>query len=256
MSVLAGLAIGAIAMAQQPSGATLTAEQTELLETARLSALRYSKSLPDFLCTETIHRSEDPFDNGRWRPVDVLKVTVTFAGREDYKVTERNGVPTAVDYLLVGGAITAGEFGTRLEELFVPSSRAEFAWKGWSHVRRRRVALYGYRVLTENSRYLVTSGPSASKATAVITGYHGEVAVDPESGSIMRVSLICDLPKGSVVTNCSSWTEYDYRDVAGRSYLLPVESLTSAGRDRYRASNRIEFHNYRKFQSETSITFK
>lgn len=233
-----------------------TPEQTGILDRARTAALEYSKSLPDFLCTEIVKRSEDPMGQGHWRPVDTLTIKVSYSGHEEYRLMLRNGRPADPGLESVGGAISAGEFGTRLVDIFTPESAAEFAWKGWGHVRKQRVAVFTYRVDQAHSRNRITYGDKASKANAVIAGFHGEISVDPESGATLRVTLSADMPAKFPITACISWTEYDYREVAGRKYLLPVVSETKLEQDRYLAMNQIEFREYRKFQTETSITFK
>jgi hypothetical protein len=70
------------------------------------------------------------------------------------------------------------------------------------------------------------------------------------------VTLTAEMPAGFPITSCSSWTEYDHRDVAGNTYLLPVQSETRLSAGHYRAINFISFRDYRKFQTDTTITFK
>jgi hypothetical protein len=169
---------------------------------------------------------------------------------------EVNGKPTVLDYRNVGGAISTGEFGTRLYAIFTPQSGTEFTWKGWSHVRRRRVAVFTYRISKEKSQYGVQFGPVAAGPNAIVIGYHGEVSIDPETNTVLRQTLTGDIPPSFAITACSSWVEYDYREVAGKSYLVPVAAQTTLSSGRYRAANHIEFQEYRKFGTETTITFK
>ena len=51
-----------------------------------------------------------------------------------------HGQPTLLEYLYVGGALTAGEFGSRLVAIFLPQSKAAFEWKGWTRLHGRRAA--------------------------------------------------------------------------------------------------------------------
>ena len=74
LALFALLAASVPAMAQE-----LDAEQTELLEKAREAAMRYSDSLPDFICTEVVHRTEDPQGNGRSRLHDSLTVKLSYS---------------------------------------------------------------------------------------------------------------------------------------------------------------------------------
>jgi hypothetical protein len=250
---LAALVFGVSAHAQT----ALSRDQSELLDSTRSLALQYSQSLPNFLCTETVRRSEDQFGGGRWRLIDTLKIKVTYSGREDYQLVTRNGVAAGGDYSSVGGAISAGEFGSRLADIFAIESAAEFAWKGWGRVRRHRVAVYTYRIDGAHSRNVVRyGGQNEPGAKSITPGFHGEISVDPDSGHVLRVTLSADLPNGFPITDCSTWTEYDYRAVAGSTYLVPVESETKVVSGRYQASNHIAFDDYRKFGSDATITFK
>jgi hypothetical protein len=233
-----------------------TPEQTEILARARAAALEYSKSLPDFLCTEMVRRFEDPYGSNRWRPLDTLAIKISYSGHEQYQLVSRNGGPTPPDLESAGGAISSGEFGTRLVDIFDQESATEFAWKGWGRVRRQRVAVFTYRVDQPHSRNRITFGDPHSRVRAVVAAFHGEISVDPESGAALRITLTAEMPLGFPITACSSWTEYDYRDVAGRRFLLPVASESRMEEGRYLAMNQIAFRDYRKFQTETNITFK
>ena len=235
----------------------LKPDQAELLEAARHHALSYASSLPDFLCDQIVRRSEDARGNGRWRELDILKIKVSYFGHhEDYKLLEVNHRPTVLDYMLIGGTVSTGEFGTRLLAVFARESRAEFAWKGWSHVHGRPVAVFTYHIAKEHSGYSVQFGAVPAGANVAVIGYHGEISVDPQSDAVMRVSLIGDMPPHFGISACASWVEYDYRDVAGRPYLLPVTAETSLTSGRYQSANKIEFQEYRKFQTDATITFK
>src|ERR1035437_8723584 len=136
LALFALLAAGGAAGAQQ-----LEPEQATLLEKAREEAIRYSASLPDFLCTEVVRRTVDPLGNGRWRSMDKLTVKLSyFDHKEDYKLMEINGKPTLMEYLSAGGTLSTGEFGPRLSLVFVWRSQGDFGWRGWNTWRKRRVA--------------------------------------------------------------------------------------------------------------------
>jgi hypothetical protein len=248
----AGLAVHA-AGADHP----LKPDQAELLEAARRYALSYSSSLPDFLCDQIVHRSEDARGDGRWRQIDTLKIKVTYFGHhEEYKLMEVNQRPTVLDYRLLAGTVSTGEFGTQLLAVFAKGSHAEFGWKGWSHIGGRRGGVFTYRIAQEHSGYAVQFGAISAGPNMAVIGYHGEIAVDPESDAVLRVSLTGDMPPHFGITACASWVEYDYRDVAGNSYLVPVTAETSLASGRYKSANKIEFLEYRKFQTDATITFK
>src|ERR1017187_3391490 len=192
LAIVALLAAGAPATAQQ-----LEPEQARLLEQAREAALRYSDSLPDFLCTEVVRRTQDAHGNGRWRDLDTLTVKLSYFGhREDYKLMEVDGKPTLLEYELVAGAVSTGEFGTRLYAVFDPRSRGDFRRKGWTTLRNRRVARFSYRIARENSSYELVHRPLQAGPNVIIVAYHGDVYVDEETHMALRLTLWAEIPHG------------------------------------------------------------
>jgi hypothetical protein len=252
LAVFALLAAGAPAMAQQ-----LDPEQAGLLEQAREAALQYSASLPDFICTEVVRRTHDPRGNGRWQDLDTLTVKLSYFGhREDYKLMEIDGRPTVLEYESVAGAVSAGEFGTRLYSVFDPRSHGEFRWKGWSTLRQRRVARFSYRIARESSTYWLLFRPlQAGRRDAVIVAYHGDVYVDMETRMVLRLTLRAEIPHGFAISRNESSVDYEFAEVGGKPYLLPSHAYSSAKNGSYEAENNVEFLEYRKFHTESTLTF-
>ena len=246
LAIVALLAAGAPATAQQ-----LEPEQATLLEQAREAALRYSDSLPDFLCTEVVRRTQDAHGNGRWRDLDTLTVKLSYFGhREDYKLIEIDGKPTSLEYEFVAGAVSTGEFGTRLSSVFGPGSHADFRWKGWATLRGRRAARYSYRIARENSSYRL-----AYSSSVITVAYHGDVYVDEETHLALRLTLRAEIPHGFPINFNESSVDYEFAEVGGKRYLLPSHASSSAIHGTYVAENSVEFREYRKFQAESSVTF-
>lgn len=199
--------------------------QTGLLEQARKTARNYSSWLPDFICTEVIHRYEGYGPTGAFRSTDILTLQLSyFQLHENYKLVARNGHPTRQNLESVGGALTEGEFGSTLRLIFHPDSKAEFAFKEWTSIGRRRVAVYTYRVDRVNSRFELRVA-----AESVIAGYHGEVYIDDTAHLVLRIAQVADVPDGFPVRSSSNTGDYDFVDVGGQTYLLPArwESLTA-----------------------------
>jgi hypothetical protein len=258
MHAPAHLALFALLGASVPAMAQeLDPEQSALLEQAREAALRYSASLPDFICTEVVRRTEDPRGNGRWRSLDSLTVKLSYSGhKEEYKLMLINGRPTVLDYLYAGGALSTGEFGTRLRSVFDPHSRGEFRWKGWTTLRKRRVAKFTYRIEREHSNFLIQYGTVPTGPNAIIVPYRGEVFVDDDTHMVLRLTQLAEIPQSFPINANESTIDYDYAAVAGKQYLLPTHANVKTVSGKYVAENNVEFREYRKFQSEASITFK
>jgi hypothetical protein len=257
MTALPKFALVVLLAAAAPAGAQqLEPEQPVLLEQARESALRYSASLPDFICTEVIRRSQDPQGNSRWRTLDSLTVKLSYSGhREDYKLMLIDGKPTSQEFLDVGGALSTGEFGTRLYSIFDPRSHAEFQWKGWSTLRKRRVARFAYHVARENSIFRIQFGHVAGTGNSIIVPYHGELEVDEETHMTLRLTQQAEIPIGFPIQTNDSTVDYEFAAVGGRQYLLPSRAYIKTRSGKYISENNVEFREYRKFQTETNITF-
>jgi hypothetical protein len=251
LAIFAMAAAGAAASAQQ-----LDPEQAALLEQAREAALRYSASLPDFICTEVVRRTQDPQGNGRWRSLDTLTVKLSYFGhREDYKLMQINSKPTMLDFLHVGGSLSTGEFGTRLYSVFAVRSQGEFHWKGWTTLRKRRVARFSYRVERERSNFLIQYGDVPGGPNSIIVPYHGEVYVDESTHMVLRLTQQAEIPPGFPISANDSTIDYEFATVGASQYLLPTHAYIKTRSGRFLAENNVEFREYRKFQTEANISF-
>ena len=244
---------GACASAQESN---LDPAQAGLLAEAREVAMRYSASLPDFICTQVVHRTEDPLGNARWRSLDKLTVKLSyFEHKEDYKLLAIDGRPTVKEYLEVGGALSTGEFGTRLFAVFDPRSHADFRWMGWTTLRKRRAARFSFRIAQEHSTFQIQFVEGTAGPKSLVVPYFGEVLVDEETHMTLRLTEHADIPKGFPINGNDSTVDYDFAEVGGRQYLLPAEAHAQTRSGRFVASNTIQFRDYRKFQSEATISF-
>ena len=251
LALLTLLAAGVTAVAQR-----LEPDQASLLEKAREEAIRYSASLPNFICTEVVRRSEDPQGRGRWRTTDTLMVKLSyFDHKEDYKLIQINGKPTVLEFLHAGGSLSTGEFGTRLYSVFDPRSQGDFRWKGWSTVRKRRVARFSYRIAREYSNYLIQYGPEPTGPNAIIVPYHGEVDVDEDTHMVLRLIQEAEIPPDFPINANESTIDYEFAVVGGWQYLLPARAQIKTRSGRYESANDVEFRDYRKFHSEATISF-
>lgn len=106
-----------------------------MIAESRQRALAYTKSLPDFLCTEVTRRYSAPSDRGlepSWKLLDTLTVRVSyFDQKEAYRVVRINDKPADKDLAKVGGWATRGDFGSMLRGVFDPKSEARFEWERW-----------------------------------------------------------------------------------------------------------------------------
>jgi hypothetical protein len=143
-----------------------------------------------------------------------------------------------------------------LLRVFDPKSEADFKWKSASTFHERKVTVYTYRVLRSKSQYMVGYRSSPKDVVAVAAGYSGEVFVDDETSRALRLTVVADdIPQNSGVTESSAEVDYDFAEVAGHKYLLPVRAEAHLTRPIRRVDNVVEFVDYRKFEAESTLSF-
>ena len=236
------------------------AEQNRVLEAAARNSLNYSAGLPDFLCTETVRRYEDfkLKDKEDWKLKDTLTMRLSyFSHAEDYQLVAINGHPTFRTYEEVGGAVSEGEFGSLLTSIFRDAPRDRFAWDHWTTLRRRPAHVYRFHIGVEESTYNVNFAASYTQRPMMTrAGQSGFIYVDQATNRVLRIlALADDIPADFPVTNVSDLVDYDFVDIAGTPFLLPIRALVRMGTTRVQTKNELAFEKYRKFTSDATITF-
>jgi hypothetical protein len=223
---------------------------------SRKLALAYTQSLPDFVCTQLIHRFIDVSHRGFWRPVDTLTVKLSYLEKqEDHKLELVNGTPTGKSFADLVGAVTVGEFGLILQQIFEQSTQAVFTWQKWTKAGKRPAAIYLYRVEEPHSRYLLNFA-AAKGLTRARVGYHGMVEMDRGTGDVLRLTYIADsIPKDYPIRSSTTTVTYDFADVGSTLYLLPASSETEMRSNEMWAKNHSDFREYRKFSADSTIRF-
>ena len=251
------------AFAQAPSAA----EQDALAEKARQVALRYSDLLPDFVCTEIIHRASG--DSGQWRSRDTLTMQLAYFQKKETYTPLIHGKPVDMDYEAYGGAISTGEFGSALRWIFEPDSQAAFHWERSASTHGSRVSVYSYRIDRSHSRYGLVFGSGESRLTRMV-GFHGVVDIDGDTGAVLHLTTEADdISADFPIREAHQAVDYQYTDVGGRQYLLParaemrllyfpsrsVEKRQIAVARLVEFENEVEFRSYRKFATDATIDF-
>jgi hypothetical protein len=238
-------------------------EQAAIIGEAREYALGYSKTLPDFICTQVTRRyganapgtrygggaGSDP----SWYALDTLTLKLSyFEQKEDYKLILVNNTVTTRDYNSVGGATSTGDFGSMMRQIFEPGTQARFEWDHWGTLRGRRVMAFAYRVSQSHSQWHI----NYERKLDIVPAYRGLVYIDKEKRQITRVTLeAIDIPPGFPVKRAETILDYDYQDISGRTFLLPLKASTMMAADDFLTKNDTEFRVYRKYSAESDIKF-
>jgi hypothetical protein len=198
-------------------------------------------------------RYADPAGLEFWRLMDTLTARLSyFERKEDYKLILVNSAVVNVGYEEVGGAIRRGDFGTMLRDVFEQKRHARFEWARWATLRGRRTYVFSYLVTEPRSDLTI----AWERRDWVKVGYKGLVYIDKETHSVTRiVQEAIDIPPTFPVSQASTTLDYDYTEISGSRYLLPLRAVTRTRAGKLLTKNETEFRMYRKFTAETTVTF-
>ena len=233
------------------------AQQVQIWDAAHDNAVHYTENLPDFICSELVRRYVNGNSRNSWKLQDTLTLKLSyFEHREDYKLIMVNNRSTGLSYEQMRGAITEGEFGSMLAAIFALRSRTNREWDHWTTLRSRPTHVFTFAIARANSDYRITSGTSLHDQAQVKVGRHGYVYIDDETKMVVRLSAVADeFPLGFDVQRVDLVLDYDFTEVGGNRYLLPLHSETKLLAPPFQHRNETEFREYRKFSSAATITY-
>jgi VWFA-related protein len=134
-----------------------------------------------------------------------------------------------------GSLVTRGTFGSILSMVILDSAGipGPFHWSGWEQGATGTEAVFRYAIPADKSHFEVTHCCLAdgSNDFQEKPGYHGEIAIDPATGAILRITLESDLRTDAPLARSATLVEYGSQVIAGKTYLCPVRSVSiSRGR--------------------------
>jgi hypothetical protein len=217
------------------------------------------KRLPNFFATRTTIRYEETpahYDRTGRSPIgykplhreDVSKETVLY--RNGNETVEPAAEKRGSKNVAPEGLNTKGTFGSSLGAVIDAASvPGGLNWSRWERDRSGRLAVFRYSIPETRSRFEVSycclpygDGTSGFRE---LTGYHGEIAIDPESGAILRLTLISDLKPdlqlyrtdtrtayspaemgGMPLLRSDTLVEYGPVSIGGKIYICPVKSIS------------------------------
>jgi hypothetical protein len=146
--------------------------------------------------------------------------------------------PPAKKY--VNGLDTWGTFGPFLTIVMADALKARIGWSHWETGPQGRLAVFRYAVPESASHfktqfccYLGEDGFPSSYASQ--PGYHGELAIDPETGAVLRLVLKADVrpdaaaqegPEKSPLLRSDVLVEYGGVEIAGKQYIVPQRTVS------------------------------
>jgi len=120
----------------------------------------------------------------------------------------------------VAGLTTSGEFGPILSIVVGDALKGEMFWDHWEHGESGVMAAFRYAVAKEQSHYTVVGADGKARFPA----YHGQIAVDPKDGTILRVTLVSELDAPERAET-AILVEYGPVTIGGSTYTCPVRGV-------------------------------
>ena len=213
-----------------------------------------------------------------WQPdyvsLGAMNADVLFlVGTWQHVVTYRDGKETAQSQVGKNrhpqplGLETTGEFGPILATVLGDALRGTIKWSHWEQGASGQLAVFYYDVPQKASHYVVENAVSRS---IELPAYHGELAIDPETGTIYRITMTAEGSKSSSARESNMSLEYGPVEIGGKTYVCPLHGVAytqarlvdamgkqmpevGQAKDDPRYLNDTTFTQYQLFRSEVRI---
>jgi VWFA-related protein len=193
---------------------------------------------------------------------DVLTAKVTYRdGREYYDDLQLNGQPVSAEASALppsslSGPWSLGEFAMALEEIFLPSSKAEFQFEKQTHIGPAKTLLFTFHITATNNRsYFLFANDKHW-----FPDYNGELWIDENGFHLLRLKRETEYMDQYPIRSVKTIIGYAPVSLAdGSNLVLPVNSevATCAPPVRGNSDNcshsLVKFTNWRKFKVTTKI---
>jgi hypothetical protein len=238
----------------QPPPPPSPAQQQSLLSSIRQYAERYVDNLPNFICEQVTRQFEAGKKPKHWHQGDTLASRLIYIGGREQRTLEFvNDRPVGNHgQIWHRPLITEGEFGMLMERVFASMPDTGFSWSGWQLSGNTWLAAFDYEIDKQHSTLSLTLGDLAK----AVVPYHGSIYVDPATGAIWRItSNPSDIPTELRTKSISTAISYSPVVIGGQRYILPAQATVTLVTPSNNIRNEIEFTNFRKFETESRITY-
>jgi VWFA-related protein len=194
--------------------------------------------LPNFLATRTtVQCHQPPLEPGEtWktavgdqslRPVETSKAPVHFLNGKEVV----GGEGTRGKAQKPGILDTVGTFGPIMATVLVgaTSPNSVLKWSHWEKSVNGPQAVFSYRIPQATPRFFVGFGYLANDMMFPFNEkvpFHGELAVDPASGAILRLTVQADLEPRLPLDRSGVMVEYGPVVIGENTYICPVRSVS------------------------------
>ena len=233
----------------------MSAASQQLLDRAREWTAKYMQGLPNYVCEQDTTRYLEESRSSGWQARDVITAKVIYEdGQEQYKEITVGGRKTNKGMMELGGATSTGEFNSLLYGVFAPYTESQFHFYRSDTIAGTSAAIFDFQVALPRSDWTITVGGQTLRPA-----YSGSLWIDHATGEVKRVEKQADkIPKDFPLDEVQTAVNYEQVRLGEGTYLLPVhaEVLSCQRGSPICSKNTIDFRDYHKFGSESTITFQ
>ncbi|MGA8043623.1 MAG: VWA domain-containing protein [Terracidiphilus sp.] len=208
--------------------------------------------LPNFFATRRTSQFEETpqliLTSGviPYQPLHFVSASAeTVLYRDGHEIVQPGASRVNASALATAGLTTKGAFGPILGIVLLDAAQSTLAWSHWEPGAAGNEAVFHFAVPKEKSHYAVDycciANPSSAgvgnrygyqtpvAATSPfhrITAYHGEFAVDPKTGSILRIMIQAELKPTEPIVQAGTIVWYGTVEIGGTQYLCPTRSIS------------------------------
>jgi len=264
--------------------------QREIMARVVSYAAKTIHQLPNFIATrDTIRFEDSPAEQNifgsalPYKPLHAAQDYSSTAYYRDGNEVEDSGLSAGKrTQSPTRGLITSGEFGPIISTVLLDAAQGQLTWSHWEVGKLGPLAVFRYRVPKESSHYHLkfccVAGEDGNGVVEQFTGYHGEIAADPSTGAIFRLTLRAEPAGSDKIVRADILVQYGPVDIGGRTYICPIKSISLSvaplsattyvrdanrfapstldqGQNRTRQTllNDVDFINYHVFRSDTRV---
>ena len=207
--------------------------QQQMIDAAGIYVEQTLAKLPNFFATQAVNSFENtpPSSVSTYVPMhyaDSLSATVLYRNGKEVMETHKSKDVTEADPAPLGkaGLLSSGEFGPVLHTVLSDAQRGKLAWSHWETLGATTMAVFRYAVVRGKSNYKVKVVlPGVKGAFQVRPGYHGEIGIDPATGTILRLTLCADMTDADPLLDADLMVEYGPVEIGPMTYICPVKSV-------------------------------
>jgi VWFA-related protein len=199
---------------------------------------RTISKLPDFYATRTTVRYEEmpELDNGKssagsqpLRVVELSKARVLY--REGDEVVESQGSEHTVSS--DGRLTTHGTFGPIMADVrHAVEAPGRMKWVRWESGPEGRRGVFEFEIPAAESTYFeggcCLPDAEGENSFRIQAGYRGEIAINPEDGTIFRLQQQFDMQEYVPMDRDEVLIDYGPVKIGGKTYFCPARSVSLA----------------------------